>query len=737
MNRNLIAFSIYAACVIALQPAVRGLAQEAVDGEPKRWDTNSDTWVATDALGRSLPTQVEVGAPRADKTVGIFYFLWLGQHGDKGPFDISKILTEDPLALQKPDSPLWGPIHAPHHWGESLFGYYVGDDEGVLRKHAQMLSDADVDMVVFDVTNQLTYPRSWQALCRVFDSARRQGNRVPQIAFLCPFWAPDKVVRELYRDLYSKQLYPELWFRWDGKPLILADRALVGHTVIQNKSDTPVELLSGHTLGQTFAVDKPLAAVGGSFPAWASLNSSLTMTLYSGPDKNSLLARRRVEKVVDNEWHMLELEKPLPPGSYYLEISDPQQKVGWWNSDSDVLQGGQSFADGQPVPGDRKIYISLTDEEDQAIDQFFTFRKPQPDYFAGPTGPEQWGWLEVYPQHIFYDKQGAAEQVTVGVGQNAVNGKLGVLSHPSSCGRSFHDGKEPGPEGQTTSGENFAEQWRRALELDPRFIFITGWNEWIAGRFDHTFPLAGSGPVTFCDQFNQEYSRDVEPMKGGHGDNYYYQMVSFIRRYKGVRAVPPVEPRPIAIDGQFDDWRDAAPEFRDTIGDPALRDHAGWNPELHYQNKTGRNDLIAAKVSFDEQLVYFYLRTQQPRSPADNLSGTTLLVDADSNPRTGWLGYDLMVNRQNAANGSVVIERNVDGRYEWSAPAQTPCRYAANEVELAIPRSMLGATNDPVTIDFKWCDNLQQTGDWSDFTLNGDVAPNDRFNYRAATERGR
>jgi len=27
--------------------------------------------------------------------------------------------------------------------------------------------------------------------------------------------------------------------------------------------------------------------------------------------------------------------------------------------------------------------------------------------------------------------------------------------------------------------------------------------------------------------------------------------------------------------------------------------------------------------------------------------------------------------------------------------------------------------------------NAQQTGEWSDFTLNGDAAPNDRYNYRA------
>ena len=44
---------------------------------------------------------------------------------------------------------------------------------------------------------------------------------------------------------------------------------------------------------------------------------------------------------------------------------------------------------------------------------------------------------------------------------------------------------------------------------------------------------------------------------------------------------------------------------------------------------------------------------------------------------------------------------------------------------------MLGLTNWDATLDFKWADNIQQTGEASDFTLNGDAAPNDRFNYRA------
>lgn len=53
------------------------------------------------------------------------------------------------------------------------------------------------------------------------------------------------------------------------------------------------------------------------------------------------------------------------------------------------------------------------------------------------------------------------------------------------------------------------------------------------------------------------------------------QMVANIRRYKGTRPLPDVKSTPIAIDGRFDDWKDAAPEYRDTLGDPAQREHPG------------------------------------------------------------------------------------------------------------------------------------------------------------------
>ncbi len=111
-----------------------------------------------------------------------------------------------------------------------------------------------------------------------------------------------------------------------------------------------------------------------------------------------------------------------------------------------------------------------------------------------------------------------------------------------------------------------------------------------------------------------------------------------------------------------------------------------------------------------------------------------LFIDADRNATNGWLGYDFVVNHAPADGQSAALEKHQGQGYVWGSPTRIQYRAGGNQLEIAIQRSAIGITNLPATLDFKWADNIQQTGDWSDFTLNGDAAPNDRFNYRARLE---
>ena len=107
--------------------------------------------------------------------------------------------------------------------------------------------------------------------------------------------------------------------------------------------------------------------------------------------------------------------------------------------------------------------------------------------------------------------------------------------------------------------------------------------------------------------------------------------------------------------------------------------------------------------------------------------------DVDADARTGWLGYDLVVNREKPADGMTSIERlRPDGSRE---PTETAAAiaFSGNELELAVPRSVLGtADRKRVVLDFKWVDGITIGGEAAVLTTDGDAAPNDRFNFRAA-----
>jgi hypothetical protein len=555
----------------------------------------SDTWVASDALGRTQPTIAETGPVKPEKWVGIFYWTW--HHAiATGPNDNTKIIAA------AGDGPVEWPVNgAPHHWGEPELGYYRMTDPFVIRKHASMLVDAGVDVVLFDTTNPpMTWKPEYEALCTEYTAMRAAGNKTPSIGFICPFWDPTEVINLLWQDLYKPELWKDLWFTWDGKPFILANKSFV---------------------------------------------------------------------------------------------------------------------------------------KDPAMLDFFTFRRPMPDYWTGPDGPDQWSWLEVFPQHVYKNSQGETEQMSVGVAQNALPdtpGPAAMSLKAGAMGRSWHDGAKDTREGAVNLGLNFEEQWKRALEMDPKFIFVTGWNEWTAGRYEEWSKYKDEECYypggLFVDEYDQEYSRDCEPMVGGHTDNYYYQLASWVRRFKGVRPLPTATGnRTITLDGNNDDWKDVQPEFRDTIGDVTHRDHLGYG-NIQYLNDTGRNDLVRSKATFDSENLYFSVETSAAISPHTDPNWMLLLLDTDQDGSTGWLGYDYIVNQEVTGDSVTTIKHWENGG--WQPAGEAHFSVKGTVLEIAIPRASVGKSDVTPTFDFHWADNIQSFKDVSELGTNGDSAPNRRWNYR-------
>ena len=228
-------------------------------------------------------------------------------------------------------------------------------------------------------------------------------------------------------------------------------------------------------------------------------------------------------------------------------------------------------------------------------------------------------------------------------------------------GRSYtqQSGMDARPEA-VNRGLNFQEQWERAFDVDPKLVFVTGWNEWTAGRYKEWQGTTNALP----DQCDQEHSRDIEPMKGGHGDNYYYQLIDNVRRFKGVsEPSPPSEPMSAVMDGAFDEWDRVEPTFRDHRNDVAPRDHRGYG-STWYKDDSGRNDIVTCRVGRDADNLYFYAETVNDISASSD-KWMMLLLDLDRNKSTGWEGYDFVVNRKAPRDGMAILEKCV-GRWKWS-----------------------------------------------------------------------
>lgn len=362
----------------------------------------------------------------------------------------------------------------------------------------------------------------------------------------------------------------------------------------------------------------------------------------------------------------------------------------------------------------------------EEVASYFTLRKAHWPFQLVNTR-NAWHWEATYPQVYSYDEDPAnPEQVNVSVGQNLHQdtGRVEMMSTGKARGRSFHQGHEdPRPEAYRY-GLNFQEQWQRAHELDPEVVFVTGWNEWIAMQLN-TKP----GRPVFCDQFNLEYSRDVEMMRGGYGDNYYLQLAANVRQFKGMTpsGIASSEAT-IDIGDSFQQWKDVGIVYRDHPLDTLPRDFPGCG-DHHYRVASGRNDFCELKVTHDDENVYFYCRTKENLSSSTDANWMWLLIDVAGTESPNWEGFRFIVNRLQPQAETASFEVCTGG-WQWEKTGRVRWRAAGTEMHVAVPRDQLGIEAGPVSLDFKWIDNIQKPGEILDLYTNGDTAPDGRFRYR-------
>ena len=346
---------------------------------------------------------------------------------------------------------------------------------------------------------------------------------------------------------------------------------------------------------------------------------------------------------------------------------------------------------------------------------WFIYNNPNTDAWFG-NGEDKWPWGGWYPQQA--GRHNGRNEWTF----------VMPATHPiSNMGRSYDvaTGSEPlhpSPE----KGIYFKSQFERAMGLDPQIIFFTGWNEWTAQRQK---PDVCPAPY-FVDQYNHEFSRDIEPLNGGFGDNYYYMMADFIRKFKGASRLPVFNQRKkIAIDGSFADWAGVAARWADDQGDVFHRNWFGWGRIGQYVNDSGRNDIVLVKTVNDARNIYFYVKTASELTPCTDPQWMQLFLRVSGKGKN-WEGYDFAVNRSGVSEGSALLEKSAGG---WAWEKVSAVRFAASgcEMEIAIPLEDLGIKDaDSFTLDFKFVDNAAGDGDIQTCMRDGDSAPDGRFRYR-------
>lgn len=552
---------------------------------------------ATDALGRYFAPSAE---EKKEKYVGMFYFLWLGQHqgaGQNGIYNISELLENDPDSLWDISaSNKVSPTGTYHHWGEPLFGYYNSTDEWVIRKHIEMFSLAGIDFLCFDTTNGYIYKEAVEKVLFVLDDYRKQGWDVPQVMFYTNTNS-GRCLNNIYSEIYvAHPEYSDLWFAPHGKPMIVG----VLNQIIEAYNDdlTPV--------------------IKDEFK-----------TIYN-----------------------------------YFEIKDSQ-----WPNENNTKK-----ANGFP-------------------------------------------WIEFsYPQY----NHGGVMNVSVAQHTSVRMSNM----EDGNWGRGYNHLTMENDESLGRKGINYDCQWQTVYDNgdDVEIVHITGWNEWIAIKMVDS----AQNKSFFVDTFNENYSRDIEPMKGGYGDNFYLQTIQKIRNYK-YSTSNHYEYKLVTPNGIDDEVWQTVPTYKDFVGDCAVRDSQGYYKN-HLTDNSGRNDVECVKIAHDDKNLYIKISCNENITAYDGSDENWMNVYIGTGAKGYKYGdYNFIINRK--PNGSKTSVEKINAFNDFSQKKEADMQIKGKDLMITVSLKTLGLKKDKCAITLKVADNIMRVEDFSTFYTTGDCAPYGRLSY--------
>lgn len=281
-----------------------------------------------------------------------------------------------------------------------------------------------------------------------------------------------------------------------------------------------------------------------------------------------------------------------------------------------------------------KPLLLTTDMQPEPLKEHFTLRKMWG--LQGTLQEKEWSFLQEYPQNIAMNSGKPEQMVVLSAMQR------GYMSENNAIPK--------------RGGRTFAEQWQRAFEVRPKIVTVTWWNEWIAQRFEDE-----NGKTRFVDAYSPEYSRDIEPMQGGYGDQYYRWLIAYVTAYKNREPFPQgLIELPYAMNeglldiGSFETGTDGWKPGKGTekLALAAVDDEDAPRPAegrgllaVHATGKTSRIEHVLAAPSdwraFDELEASIFVdeETKQPGKAVLNLTFADGTQDEHTFPLTKGRNY--------------------------------------------------------------------------------------------------
>jgi hypothetical protein len=237
----------------------------------------------------------------------------------------------------------------------------------------------------------------------------------------------------------------------------------------------------------------------------------------------------------------------------------------------------------------------------------------------------------------------------------------------------------------------------------------------------------------FVDQYNDEFSRDIEPVTSGFFDNYYMQTVENIRRFKGVQGEFPKEPAK-KVDFETLSGFEKTKAYYGFPDAEKERDCKSANFSLpDYKNASGRNNISSIRVAHDDAYLYFLIEfDKKPNFGEEGRLALTKLClsfpefdDNAENAESGQSGraFDFIVGER--ADGAQASVRSlIDGSLGEAA-----WRARDNFLGYRLQRESLPLGSGEFSLAFKAVDNVENAENVPELYTQGVCCPIGRFAY--------